>query len=569
MTLMQKVIAVSILIIATCGWLRAQVPSPSPKKPEQPATGAISGRVVNESGQPLAGASLFVRPVNSVGTSRSTMSDLEGNFRISGLEPALYLVTGNAPAYTSLPNETGQPNYYRIGDTVNLELIRGGAITGTVTNSLGEPVIALRVRATMVRDTHGEIPRALFTTEQPTDDRGVYRIYSLRPGTYIVSAGGPGFSPSFNPYDTDAPTFAPSSTRDSAAEVAVRSGDDSTADIRYRGEPGHVISGTIKFSGGPNGASISLAPAGTPVLLSTTFQAPGGRGFAFYGVADGDYDLIAQEVTSGPTATSPTLALSELKRVTVKGADVTGIELVTKPLGSISGKISMESSKAPECEGKRAPLLTETVVRFQQPEKERGKDDMLQARMFTSAASPDANGAFALRNLAAGKYRFEPVFYARYWYLQSITMSTGTTVKPQKTDAAANWTTLKSGDQLANLTITIAQGAASIRGRVPAAEGAATPGGMSVYLLPAEPDKAEDVLRYFVSGIGEDQTFAFNNVAPGKYFVLLDAQSSSLSKLRLPESAPTRMKLRRAAEAKKNALELKPCQTLADYQLKP
>jgi hypothetical protein len=302
-------------------------------------------------------------------------------------------------------------------------------------------------------------------------------------------------------------------------------------------------------------------------LLSTTFQPVGGRGFAFYGIADGDYDLIAQETTSSPTSSTPVLAFSEVKHVTVKGADVTGIELVTRPLASISGKITMEPSKAPECEGKRAPLLSETLVRFQQPEREPGKEDFLQTRLYTASASPDASGAFALRNLAPGKYRFEPVFYAHYWYLQSIMMSTGT-AKPQKTDAAANWTTLKSGDQLGNLTITIAQGAASIRGRVPVAEGAAAPSGVSVYLVPAEPDKAEDVLRYFVSSIGEDQTFAFNNVAPGKYLALLDAQASSLSKLRLPESAPTRTKLRRTAEAKKNSIELKPCQTLADFQLK-
>jgi hypothetical protein len=251
----------------------------------------------------------------------------------------------------------------------------------------------------------------------------------------------------------------------------------------------------------------------------------------------------------------------------VKGADVTGIELVTKPLGSISGKITMEPSKVPACEGKHAPLLIETVVRLQRPEPEPGKEDALQARMFTASASPDANGAFALRNLAPARYRFEPIFYARYWYLQSITMTTGTT-KPQKIDAAANWTTLKSGEQLPNLTITIAQGAASIRGRVPAPEGAATPDGMSVYLVPGEPDKADDVLHYFVSAVGEDQTFALNNVPPGKYLALIDAQTSSLAKLRLPESAPIRTKLRSTAAAKKNALELKPCQNLTDYQLK-
>jgi Carboxypeptidase regulatory-like domain len=563
---MQKLIAASILVIASCGLLRAQVPSASPKKPDEPATGVISGKVVNESGQPLAGASLFVRPVNAPGNARTATSDLEGNFRVSGLEPLLYTVTGNAPAYTTVPNDSGVPTYYRIGDTVNLELIRGGAITGTVTNSLGEPVVAVRVRATMVRDTRGEAPKSSFTTEQPTDDRGVYRIYGLRPGTYIVSAGGPGFSPTFNPYDSDAATFAPSSTRDNAAEVVVRSNDDSTIDIRYRGEAGHVISGTIKF-GGTNGASVTLAQAGSSAFLATTFQPVGGRGFAFYGLGDGDYDLIAQENLGSPTAISPTFALSESKRVTIKGNDVTGIELVTRPLGSISGKIAVESSKVPECHGKRTLLLTETIVRLQRPEKDADKD-LFQARMFISSASPDASGAFVLRNVVPGKYLFDPLFYARYWYLQSITTSTGT-AKPQKVDAAANWTTLKSGDQLANLTITIAEGAASIRGRMSAPEGAATTGGMSVYLVPAEPDKADDVLRYFVSAIGDDQTFAFNNVPPGKYLTMIDTSPSTISKLRLPESAQTRTKLRRAAEAKKNAIELKSCQTLTDFQLKP
>jgi hypothetical protein len=421
----------------------------------------------------------------------------------------------------------------------------------------------------LVRDARGEIPK--FTpfgiNEQATDDRGIYRIYGLRPGSYIVSAGGAGFSPTFNPYDGDMPTYAPSTTRDNAAEVAVRSGEDSTMDIRYRGEPGHTISGTAKVVG-QNGASITLAPAGSPAPLANTFQSLGGRGFAFSGLGDGDYDLVAQEVTSTliSTSTMPSLSVSEPKRVSVRGADVTGIELSPRPLGSISGKIALESSKDPECQGKRPPLLAETFIRLQKPDPE--KEDWLYTRIFVNSASPDASGAFVIRNLAPNKYQFEPRFYARYWYLQSITTTTAA-AKPQKIDAAANWTTLKSGEQLANVTITLAQGAASISGRVPVAEGAAIPAGTSVFLVPAEPDKADDVLRYFMSEVGADQTFTFSNLPPGKYLALIDTQSTTLTKLRQPEGAPTRTKLRRSAEAKKNDLELKPCQTVADFQPKP
>lgn len=563
---MQKLIAASILIISLFIILRAQQPSATPKRTDEPVTGVIDGKVVNESGQPLAGAALFVRAVNSAGIGRTTTSDVDGNFRVSGLEPALYSVTGNAPAYTTLLTDPTSPTYYRIGDTVRLEMVRGGAITGTVTNALGEPIIGARVRATMLRDARGEVPKVTTSgfMEQPTDDRGIYRVYGLRPGTYIVSAGGAGFTPSFNPFDRDVPTFAPSSTRDTAAEVVVRSGEDSTIDIRYRGEPGHTISGTTK-SASPNGAQVMLTQPGSSIPFATTFQMFGNRGFAFSGLADGDYDLFAQEVTSTPTSASPVMAASEPMRIKVRGADVTGIELATRPLPSISGKLLLESSKVPECQGKRPPLLAETMVRLQRPEKD--KEDALTLRMFSSTASPDATGAFVLRNLIPGRYQFEPRFYARYWYLQSITMTTGA-AKPQKIDAAASWTTLKFGDQISNVTITLAQGAASIRGRVPAPEDAAVPAATSVYLVPGEPDKADDVLRYFVADVGADMTFTFNHLPPGRYLAFVDTQSTTLTKLRQPESAPERARLRRSAETKKNEIELKPCQNVGEYQLK-
>lgn len=563
---MQKLIAASILIISLCVVLCAQQPTATPKRSDEPVTGVIDGKVVNESGQPLAGASLFVRAVNSSGSGRTTTSDIEGNFRVSGLEPALYVVTGTAPAYTTDQMDPTAPTYHRIGDTVRVEMIRGGAITGTVTNAVGEPVIAVRVRATMVRDARGETPNVMSFgfLEQSTDDRGIYRIYGLRPGTYIVSAGGAGFTPSFNPYESDVPTFAPSSTRDSAAEVMVRSGEDSTIDIRYRGEPGHTISGTTK-STSPNGAQVTLAIPGSTLPFAATFQMFGNRGFAFTGLSDGDYDLVAQEVTTPATSTMPVLALSEPRRVSVKGADVTGIELATRPLAMISGKMLLESSKVPECQGKRPLLLPETVVRVQRPEKE--KEDSLTVRMLSSSASPDATGSFVLRNLVPGRYQFEPHFYSRYWYLQSITLTTGA-AKPQKIDAAASWTAVKSGEQLSNLTITLALGAASIRGRVPVPEGAAAPAAMSIYLVPGEADKADDVLRYFVADVGADMTFTFNNLPPGRYLAFADTQSTTLTKLRQPESAPARTKLRRSAETKKNEVELKPCQTVSDYQIK-
>lgn len=538
---------------------------------EPPAVGAITGSVVNESGQPLAGVRVALREVGGV-SGRSSMTDADGNFRINGLGPALYFVSAYYPAYVTQPTDTVWPfNYNRIGDSVRLELMRGGVVTGTVVNATGDPVIGVRVRAVMVRTAKGEAPRVgnIAYQERTTDDRGVYRLFGLPSGTYLISAGGSTTTQTsnLNPYDFDLPTYSPSSTRDTAAEVSLRAGEEINADIRYRGEPGHRISGSMKVAGPSNG-SISLTPVGNMITMATAFQMPMARGFEFPGIADGEYEIVATELrmATAPSGTSPDLLMSEPKRVVVKGADVTGLELVPRPLSRITGRVALEPVKAAACEGKRRPLFTEMIVALQRPEKESTeKAELPFVRLLPNPASPDANGNFLLRNLAPGRYLFDPRFYARYWYLSSISVAA-----TPKTDLAANWTALKFGDQITNVTITLAEGAASIRGRLKPADDGAIPSGFGLYLIPAEPEKTADVLRYFITTIQADGTFSLNNLPPGRYLTLvqsLDAQTNTLAKLRLPESAETRTKLRRAADSEKTNLELKPCQNLTDFEL--
>jgi len=560
------------VILVACVTVRAQAQSSQAKSSEE--SGTISGQVVSDNGQPIASASLFIRATNSFNTARGTSSDSEGNFHINNLEPGLYMITASAPTYATEPLPA--PVYYRLGDAVRLEMVRGGVITGTVTNSSNDPVIGVRVRAVRIRDAKGQTSKSASfgLQERTTDDRGVYRIYGLLPGTYLISAGGSGssagFTSVFNPFENDVPTYAPSATRDNAAEIGVRSGEETTADIRYRGERGYTISGTVKLTN-TNGASVTLRAIGNSVPLASAFQMSGARGFAFPGLPDGEYTLRAQEIVSADSST-PQLATSITKRITIKGANVTGIELMTTPMSSISGRIVLEPSKIPECQGKRAPLFAETLVQLQRPEKDAQDEDGIFVGLIGGSASPDANGALSWRNVMPGRYRFEPRFYARYWYLKSITTKTPG-AKPQTIDAAANWTTTKSGDQLTGLTITLAEGAASIRGRLALAEGAVAQPGTIVYLVPAEPDKATEVLRFFATDVASDGTFALNNLPPGKYLALtqtnVDAQISTQAKLREPETeaAAARAKLHRAAETKKTEIELKPCQNLADYQL--
>lgn len=574
-----KFISLCVLVITLNNSVDGQS-QPDDSTEEPTKTGAIKGRVVNESGQPLANVSVSVRAYGAIGQSRITTSDSDGNFKVGDLDPVGYLVTASAPSYTTPPRDPNNPQvtYYRVGDSVRLELVKGGVITGIVTKPSGEPIVAVRVRAQMIRDANGLPPRYWpVINERTTDDRGVYRIYGLVPGTYVVSAGG-GASLRFNrtAYDTDAPTYAPSSTRNDAVEIAVATNQEvANVDIRYRSEPGHAVSG---FARGPAGISapsafqISLMSVQNGITQSSysTYQPPGSSGFAIYGVADGDYDATAL-ISVPETGWS----ISDPKRIKVKGADITGLELITKPLGSIKGRVVLEESKTPECKGKLRPSFVEMLVTAWHNEKSVAKDRPQFMFAYGSPTVPDKQGDFTLRNLAAGEYRFGARFFARYWYLQSITLPLSTNAASRSSnsplDKAKNWTAVKSGDQISGLTITLAEGAASLRGSIRSSEGETIPARINVHLVPAEKEKAEDVLRFFTVTVEADRKFLVSNVPPGRYLafaaVVADNESTAISKLRLPDEVEARVKLRREAEAAKNEIELKPCQNLSDYQL--
>ncbi len=542
-----------------------------------PRTGAISGRVVNENGQPVPHALVYVSAPMDAMQSRVSAADDGGNFQVSGLDALIYTLGASAPGhYLPARDPDGLPTYYRIGDSGTITLIRGGVITGTVSGPNGEPLVQAGVRAILIRDANGQPPGpGRFAIDRPTDDRGVFRIYGLPTGTYIVAAGGRGtYGYSVNAYDSDAPTYAPSSTRDTAAEIPVRSGEETTVDIRYRGEPGHAVSGFISGPIIPNsGANITLAPVvnGVPLANSLLFQSYTGKGFAIYGVADGDYDLIAQaNFGRGDIVTS------EPRRITVKGADVSGIELVVKGLAAISGRVVLEPSKAAECKDKRQPLLSETVLTARRNDKTTPKDQLTFVNLFAQV-SPDQTGDFTLRNLAAGQFNLQARFFAKYWYLRSIVRPVPG-IQPvrggaanRQTDAARNGISLKFGERISGLTVTLSGGAASLRGAVKPAAGESLPAKLNLHLVPAEKENAEDVLRFFTAPVNADGTFAFNNLPPGSYWTLArivaESDPTSDGKLRAPETADTRLQIRRAAEATKTVIELKPCQNVTDYQL--
>src|SRR5262249_36373957 len=172
----------------------------NPKREGPKREGAITGRVIAD-GRPVAGAQVVVHP--AVGKlfddqDQTSASDEDGAFKVTGLSPGAYFLSTRMPGYVASSDSSG-PRMHRIGENVTITLIKGGVITGRVTDEFGEPMVGARVTAFRVRTLEGrpDLDSNVMDASdagRETDDRGVYRIFGLEPGIYVVSLNGLPFS---------------------------------------------------------------------------------------------------------------------------------------------------------------------------------------------------------------------------------------------------------------------------------------------------------------------------------------------------------------------------------------
>lgn len=166
-------------------------PSNATAAPSPTPTGVITGRVINSAGEPLAGAGVSAGAVGSNTRPRSATTDANGEFKIEGLEPGIFLISAGMNGYAPFfrPGSNDPSSYHWIGDSVTVTLFKGGVIHGTVTGPNG-PLIAIGVFPTRVRDETGKpLTSGSGYYERSTDDRGMFRFFNLPPGTYPAIGG--------------------------------------------------------------------------------------------------------------------------------------------------------------------------------------------------------------------------------------------------------------------------------------------------------------------------------------------------------------------------------------------
>jgi hypothetical protein len=575
-------------------YAQASPPGPTPAATPAPAVGEISGLVLADDGQPLADAQVMLSSARSqadFGGGNAINAQANGRFRFTKVRTGVYYLFAGSPGYVLAdnPDPLDRPVTYRAGANATLMLYKGGVITGMVTDVTGEPMVGIQVAAVRVRDSLGRKPRGSFgIPDARTDDRGIYRIYGLPAGTYIVAAGavassGGAFEFARSPLET-APVYYPSSSAESAVKVEVGLGQETgNIDIRVGSDYGHEISGTVTGAtrspdGKANGVvAVLQKPNNGPQVGTTFLQEQNGQiQFTFAHVPDGEYELLAEswQRENGAGAVP--------QRVTVKGADVTGVRLTMTAFGSIGGRLVLESDatlrERAECAATGRPATVEEFSFELRPAKNR-EPAGLAAWINRAATVPDEQGDWTSFGMRAGTYWPQFDFPDDRQYLRSVTKP-GAGGKP--VNALGNGLVLGGGEKITGLTVTLSDGAAGLKGRlalpesngaVPGATPPSLPPHVLVHLIPAEPTAADDVVRYREIEIGADGSLALANLAPGKYWLYAEPlpPSAPASDGREPIRSPTawdaaaRLKLRRAAETANTVIELKPCQRVTDY----
>src|SRR5262245_25785660 len=182
----------------------------------------------------------------------------------------------------------------------------------------------------------------------------------------------------------------------------------------------------------------------------------------FYCVADGEYELQAWGASDKDDAG----AGSAPKRISVKGADLSGIELKLSNFASLTGRVVIESA-AKKCEiptavparvpESRKSFVEEITLRALPAEMNPVETNQyLRPREWRYGISPNSKGEFTLHGLGAGRYFLAANLPDDNWYVRAISIPAPVSASSQRALATANTPvesgsgglTVQSGEQL-------------------------------------------------------------------------------------------------------------------------
>jgi hypothetical protein len=469
-------------VVALCCVLGAAAPAAAQRdvRPTAKPAAATSDGKGTDVSVVVLGDDQAARPLRRVSVSlqlgllsapRTVVTDDDGRAVFTAVAPGNYLLIAFKPGYVRTYYGSKTPGRGpgvavavlegKPVPELRMKVPRGGVISGTVRSVTGRPAANQMVQVmspNMMKNLNLEAISESTTTAAMTDDRGIYRVYGLAPGSYIVSVSSTGMGAEFRQVTAEqvqwASALSASGTLPAASEpppppppsapasfssvfypgtanaadaqpVAVEAGQERLGvDFGIMLVPTAQISGRLVDPEGrpqPNQSVTLRAPASSPMGLefieSIGFGGGGRTGpdgtFTLTGVKPGRYTVSARATIkppNEPAATAQANAMGEAlamlgmgggthwasEEITVAGRDITDVTLVLKPSLTITGKVVYEASTLKAPEDMTTVRLALTSV---SNEPASAVTTMLQSMLGGSSVTVAADGTFVAKGL--------------------------------------------------------------------------------------------------------------------------------------------------------------------------
>jgi len=460
-------------------------------------TATISGRVTLK-GEPARGVEvILVTEIRWSANAPRARTDENGRFLFTNVAAGSYSIFAVAPGYVS-PWETHSVADGVKVENVDLKIKRGGVIAGRISDSRGRPVIEEAITLKKL-----DKPQDYSSTNR-TDDRGVYRIYGLPEGRYLVSVGYASSeritsSRAFYPR-----VFYPNASRESEAKVIeVSEGSEATdVDITVsdpketRDVSGRVVDAD---TGQPvEGVSIEvLSGDGLPIDGPGKSESGPNGAFRFFGLLPGKYTLFTESRFNGFVGDPVIFDLSE--------SDATGIELkVRRGAASISGIVVIEGTNDSKVLARLSQVSLYATIILAAPK--------MGERVEMPTVQVNADGSFRMDGLPAGK--------ARIW---RWSRSDDLTIARIERNGAPTGERIEiaAGEQVTGVRVVFLHGSLTLRGEMKVV-GGTLPADCRGYVTALRTDQNA---KYSQSAWSDARgQFVIENLASGEYEITVSAR---------------------------------------------
>lgn len=458
------------ILVASCALAALVVATSAFQAP----TGIIGGLVTGPDSQPMR--RVVVTLTGAVSSPRVATTDDDGRFSFDGLAAGNFNLTAARAGYVTTAygatrgwRSPGVPIALKAGERVTnvaIRMTKGGVITGRVTDPMGRPLEGLWINIREVRTIGGLVTyvgvpandivpsAATAPIVAYTDDRGIYRIYGLPPGTFLVSAyqmdGDPlrTFEPTTSADLDWARATAPNAARP-PVEQATREPDPAPTvgyvPVYFPGTPDPSAATTITLTAGEErtGADFVVqavrfstisgqvtGPAGEPVSGVTLFAAAPPVDGAIHagipplGASDAQGRFTIRGVPPGRfTVLARSKGLFGQAAVEVRSGNVSDVSVQMLPGVAVSGRVVTDN-------GSPLPADVRIRVRLAAPPSPVGASVALQP------VDLNKDGTFRFETVGPGAYTLVvSLAGAETWMLKSMIHS-GRNLQAEALDVA-------------------------------------------------------------------------------------------------------------------------------------